>query len=556
MITSASATQIVTTVPDGASTGPISITTPAGSAASDSPFTVGTSSPTITDFTPAVGSAGASVNINGTNFDSSISGNRLSFNGKRTLVNTAAATAITANVPTGAASGRISISTGAGKGTSADYFFVPPPPFTAADVEMTGQMAIGSSKTVTVATANKIALIVFEGTAGQNVSLRTTGSTIASSTINIYNPDGTIISSTTANTTGGFIDAHTLSASGTYTILVDPQTTNTGSLTLNLNNIVHKTGTITPGGPAETVTTTTPGQNARLTFSGTTGQRISLKVDSTTYGANNSQLVIYNPDGTALASDTNVNAGDYIDTKTLPADGTYTIVVDPDLYHIGSMAIKLNDTAEATGDITPGGPAVTITIASAGQNARLSFTGTTGQRVSLRMTGVTIASSALSIIKPDGTNLVAPTTITTTGGFFDTKVLPADGTYTILIDPASSNTGNMTLTLYDVPADVTGSTSIGAPAIPVSITTPGQNALLTFAGTAGQQVTVRMTGNTMSTTAVKLLRPDGTTLTSSSSSGSSFNLTTQTLPTTGTYTISIDPSGANTGNINIGVTTP
>jgi hypothetical protein len=33
-------------------------------------------------------------------------------------------------------------------------------------------------------------------------------------------------------------------------------------------------------------------------------------------------------------------------------------------------------------------------------------------------------------------------------------------------------------------------------------------------------------------------------------------LTTQTLPTSGTYTISIDPSVANTGNINVSVTTP
>jgi hypothetical protein len=114
----------------------------------------------------------------------------------------------------------------------------------------------------------------------------------------------------------------------------------------------------------------------------------------------------------------------------------------------------------------------------------------------------------------------------------------------------------MTLTLYDVPADVAGAVTIGGPAVQVTITVPGQNGSLTFNGTSGQQVTVRVTNNTMSTVTVKLLKPDGTTLTSKTSSSSSFNLTTQTLPTTGTYTITIDPSGANTGSMNVSVTSP
>jgi hypothetical protein len=37
---------------------------------------------------------------------------------------------------------------------------------------------------------------------------------------------------------------------------------------------------------------------------------------------------------------------------------------------------------------------------------------------------------------------------------------------------------------------------------------------------------------------------------------SSFNLSTQTLPSTGTYTILIDPDTTNTGSITVNVTTP
>jgi hypothetical protein len=39
-------------------------------------------------------------------------------------------------------------------------------------------------------------------------------------------------------------------------------------------------------------------------------------------------------------------------------------------------------------------------------------------------------------------------------------------------------------------------------------------------------------------------------------SSDSFNLATQTLPTTGTYTITIDPSQTNTGTMNVQVTNP
>ena len=70
--------------------------------------------------------------------------------------------------------------------------------------------------------------------------------------------------------------------------------------------------------------------------------------------------------------------------------------------------------------------------------------------------------------------------------FLDTRVLPASGTYTILVDPQLADLGSMTLTLYDVPPDLTGSIAIGGP--PASLTlgpVPGQNATLSFSGTAG-----------------------------------------------------------------------
>src|SRR5919109_2644649 len=170
--------------------------------------------------------------------------------------------------------------------------------------------------------------------------------------------------------------------------------------------------------------------------------------------------------------------------------------------------------------ITPGGPALTLTTTVPGQNAKATFSGAIGQRVSLKVAPVSLTTSAdtvrVSILKPDGTALVAPTSFNSIGGFIDVKVLAAAGTYTILVDPQSAATGSVTLTLYDVPPDVVVPITFTAP-LTVTTTTPGQNAQATFTGAAGQQVGVRVTGVTIGTsptasTKVSLLRPDGTTL--------------------------------------------
>jgi hypothetical protein len=93
--------------------------------------------------------------------------------------------------------------------------------------------------------------------------------------------------------------------------------------------------------------------------------------------------------------------------------------------------------------------------------------------------------------------------------------------------------------------------SINGASLPLTIPRPGQRARLTFTGTASQQVTVQMTGNTLGSVSVSLLKPDTSTLTSTTSSAANFNLATQTLPTTGTYTVLINPSGTNTGSLTV-----
>jgi uncharacterized protein YhfF len=270
---------------------------------------------------------------------------------------------------------------------------------------------------------------------------------------------------------------------------------------------------------------------------------------------------VLRPNNTVLAHATCTESSAFIDTRTLPTTGTYTILVDPVDDAGGSITLQLYSVpADVSAGITPGGSAVTVTTATPGQDAALTFAGTAGQRVSLRgsngMAGqVPTCDVTASLRRPDN-GVLAPGTCMEDGGFIDVRTLPATGTYTILVDPKSQATGSLTLTLYDVPPDTAGEVAVAGPAVGVALGTPGQNGSLALSGTAGAQVTVRLTGNTLGRVAVRLMAPDGTPLATKTSAAASFKLAAQTLPATGIYTIVVDPAGANTGVLDVDITTP
>ena len=168
-VTAASGTQLVAVVPSGATTGPIAVTSPTGNAVSTTDFEV-LQSLSITGFTPTIGTPGTAVQITGTDFDPVPANNQLKFNITTAVATAATSTTINTTVPTGATSGHISVTTSGGTAVSSGDFFVPPSPFTAASVDFASRMAIGETKQLSVTAANRIALIVFDGTAGQRIS--------------------------------------------------------------------------------------------------------------------------------------------------------------------------------------------------------------------------------------------------------------------------------------------------------------------------------------------------------------------------------------------------
>jgi hypothetical protein len=241
-----------------------------------------------------------------------------------------------------------------------------------------------------------------------------------------------------------------------------------------------------------------------------------------------------------------------IDTQTLPTSGTYSILVDPVLYVTGSLTLTLtNVPADVTGTITADGTLVSAANTAAGQNAIYSFSGTAGQRVSLNVGTGPLAT--VTIRRPNGGSLGSGTA---GPWFIEPVTLLESGTHTVEVDYWGINTGTVPLRLYTVPADFSGSVTINGGAAEVPLNPPGQNGSVTFSGTANQQVTVRVTNNTITWVKVTLRKPDGTTLTSLTSGAASFNLSQSTLPVTGTYSIFINPDAALIGSLNVSVTSP
>jgi hypothetical protein len=253
-----------------------------------------------------------------------------------------------------------------------------------------------------------------------------------------------------------------------------------------------------------------------------------------------------------------VDRGDglYSGTVTPTAEGPFTVVVSAGA---GGVVNTRSVTGSVPTTIVAGGDPVTVTTTNPNENALLAFAGSAGQRVSLKLTGVTIGTSTccgakVSITSPDGTTLVVPAYVGTSGGFLDAKTLPASGTYAILLDPQGTASGSATLTLYDVPPDAGGTIVPGGAAVTTSTSVPGQNARLTFAGSAGQAITLQVSGLTVPLAKVSVAKPDGTYVivpTYVTSSGRTF---TASLPAGGTYTILVDPDGAYTGSATVKLT--
>jgi hypothetical protein len=200
-----SPTDITAHVPAGATSGPISVTTPGGTATSGGSFTVTLPQPpTISSFTPTSGTVGTSVDIQGSGFTGTTS---VKFNGAADAsfaVNSS--TDITAHVPSGASSGTISVTTPAGTSASATSFRVIPPPPAISSFSPTGG-TVGTSVSITGTSFTGASEVTFNGTAA---SYTVNSPTSIAATV----PTGATTGPISVTTPGG-----TATSTGSFTVI-------------------------------------------------------------------------------------------------------------------------------------------------------------------------------------------------------------------------------------------------------------------------------------------------------------------------------------------------
>jgi YD repeat-containing protein len=695
-IISASATQLVATVPSGATSGTITVTSPAGSVTSAGAFSVTSSSgrPAINSFNPQIVAAGGSVTISGANFNTAPQNNRLAVNlSAAPIPSSVTSTSMVMTAPSGG-SGHISLSTPGGTVTSTGDLFIPPSGTAVSSVAYTGRTTIGSAATVTIGSANGVGLLLFDGLAGHKADIASSSSTIGNCSFQIYQPDGTAMGSSVSCAAANILQSQAFPVSGTYAILVAASSGASGSVVLTLSDATDIVSAITPGGTSVTVTTTAAGQNGRLTFNAILGQQPVITLSNNTIASVVVSLVDHS--GNVLTSATSSAASFSLPIVTLPASGIYTVVVAPSSTNTGSITVNVSlqggvravpqrpggsvldpsnalstglvglfamneasgttdknlvdgQTASFAGSTAPIWNTFEPSVAMAGGNSLSSYLNagtdvnfdqlTTNQMTIVAKVFVDLVTAAGIAEKNDNNQIDSGFSFGWTSGgalrliversgpdlavasvpgaivsgqwmqaafTWDSMVGSASGAHLFLngieqakavsIDGSGTfgylnainqpfRIGNGSIDLMtgsfngkmaylavyrgriltttemaqldtQLPTntvDVSGTVTPNGNATTVTTTTAGQNARLVFSATSAQDISVTLASNTMGAVTVSLLSPNGTTLSSTSSSAASFSLHPIMAAISGTYAVYIHTDGTHTGGISVSV---
>lgn len=277
--------KLVTTVPAGATTGLLSVTTGVGTAYSAQPFTVGCSGPQITTLQPDLADPGAAVTILGTNFQAGVADNRVTFHDQLAEVSAASATQIESKVPLLATTGYVFVTTPFGTAQSPGHFYVPPTGILASNIQYHDDVNLnfappdtyvwdGSSGTFSTATRN--GLFAFEGQQGWDLAAEYN---VSSSTYFLLrNPSGEVENQGLGNASIHSTRFPALADTGTYVLHVDPTVTGS-AFDFTLYAFNDYTGTqISPGGAVD-LNIRVPTQNPEALFQGTAAQPITVRFD-------------------------------------------------------------------------------------------------------------------------------------------------------------------------------------------------------------------------------------------------------------------------------------
>jgi hypothetical protein len=380
-------------------------------------------------------------------------------------------------------------------------------------------------------------------TAGQPLAVEIAGiattPSVAGMTAALYDPSGAYVqglnSNSLNNPSGLLLYMANPSVSGTYTVVVQPNSGATGTATATVDAGV---ALAINGAPAN-VSTTLIGQAKRFNVSvATAGQNITVALTGLMMGpavANTSgfaSVALRNPDGSGTNPYSNCwvlrAAGSSTSCTwnfTNLAVGNYTLMVMPggsSYLPAVTDGLTMSATLTVSGEIavTPvAGTATVLNLAQPGQSERLSVSVTAGHPLAVEIAGISTSPAAAGMVAtvfdPSGTYVqsVNSNNLPNSGGLLlYVANPPVSGVYSVVIEPNSGATGTATATL-----DAGVALAINTAAT-INTSIIGQSSRFNFSVTTpGQNISVALTGlmmgpavaNTSGFASVALRNPDG-----------------------------------------------
>ena len=503
-----SGTQIMTSVPPGASTGNVVVATPGGPS-NGLPFTVTAPLPTLSTLSPASGMAGTTVAITGTNLTGAAS---VRFNGTTATFTVNSGTRITATVPAGAATGNVVVTTVAGASNGLPFMVTIPAPIISSlsptsglvgttvviiGTSFMGATAVsfnGTAATFTVNSATQLTATVPAGATTGNVAITTPGGTSNTAVFTVLPAAPAIISlGPTSGTTGTSVTITGTNLTGATAVSF-----NGTAATFTVNSVTQLTATVPTGATTGNVTVITPGGTSNGLVFAVTVPASTISSLSPTSGTVGTVVVI--------------TGSNFTGTTAVSFNGA-------------GATFNLNSATQLTATVPAGATSGSVVVATPGGTSNgLAFTVIPPAPVlsSLSPTSGPVGTSVLIT----GTSLTGATSVSVNGTTATFTVNSA--TQLTATVPTGATTGNTTVT-------TPGGTSNGLP-FTVAAPAPSLSSLSPTSGTVGTLVVLTGTNFT------------GTT-------GVSFNGTAATFTVNSATQITAPvPLGATTGSVT--VTTP
>ncbi|WP_353929182.1 putative Ig domain-containing protein [Okeanomitos corallinicola TIOX110] len=384
----------------------------------------------------------------------------------------------------------------------------------APDTEIIGTIATGLETKVFQFDANKGQQIYFDSAVSQNIRAA------------IYAPDNQLLGSSFALRDFSAVVPN----DGTYTLILRSDSENAVDYNFRLVTPEIEQTTLTIG-EVVTGSLSEAGEKDVYLIEGTAGQRIWF--DGLASDSFNIDVRITSPTGQTLIN--NLDANRDSGMLTLPETGTYSIVVNGDDF-TGDYSFRVLDEDNANSLTLDTN--FTSTIEPGSGTEIYTLEGTSGQELLFGMIAVDNRfRGSWALYGAASNDFIARNT------FLDdfSAVLPADGTYTLVVDGESSNPINYTFNISDITTP-TNITSSGFDTIRTgTLTTSDQEDIFTFDATAGTRIVFDGLTSASFNINARLTAPDGTALFSNQRLNNDFGQLT--LPESGTYSIAVNTRG-------------